>query len=306
MSAYAIGLDYNLNIGVETTYGTFASSMQAIGGDVISFDPLFDQEEMLVTPVTNRNEAQDAYHGKAVYGYDLEFLIRDFEFLVWAMGAEGAVTGTDPYTHPLTLANKLPSLSLEAIPESDVGESWKFTGGKINDLTIKAVVGEHVTATMNVLTKKPTPEASPSAVETLNSSTLFKFSGMTITVNSESYEDAAESIEFALANNLEQKHGLSSVDVQQIVEGRRALLVTLDARVVDQTLLKLLTSGTEFASAFIFTNSASHKATFTCATCKVFTAEHTVGENALKDNITIRVIGDWTAETIDSIADYLS
>lgn len=304
--SYAIGLDYNFNIGQETVaYGTLSTVMKAPFGDVLSFSPIMDQEEMMVSPTTSQNEAQDAYHGKAVYGYDLEVLIRDFEFLAWVMGAEGVVTGSDPYTHPLTLANKLPSLSLEAIPESDYGSSLVFTGGKVNDATIKAVVGEHVTADLNVLTKKPTVDASPSSVETLNSSELFKFSGMTITVNSESYEDAAESIEIAVSRNCEQKHGLSSEDVQAIAEGRRSVLITLDARVTDPTLLNLLLGGTEFAVTLVFTDTVDHKATLTFPTCKVFSAEHTVGENALKDNIPIRVIGDWTATVIDSISDYL-
>lgn len=300
------GLDYNVNIGVETTYGVFASSLKAPPGDLLEFLPIFNEEEIAISPISSQNEFQGVDRGKALYGYDLEFVLRDFEFLAWCMGTEGTVTGTDPYTHPLSLASSLPSLSLEAIPVSGYGSSFVYTGGKVTSMTLKAVTGEKVIVSLKVLTKKPTIDGSPSSVETLNTSTSIKFSGLTITVDGNSYADAVESIELNVDRNCEQKYGLSSIDVQEIKEGRRSALITIDVRISDPTLLNLLINGTEFATTLIFQDTATHKGTFTFSKCEVFNVDQTVGENALKENLQIRVVGDWTAETIDSIADYLA
>ena len=307
VNSYRLGLDYNLNIGLETTYGTFATTLKAFPGDVISFSPILGSSEELIGPIRSQNEADKALHGPEEYGFSVEFTVRDFEFLHWIMGEEGAVTGSDPYTHPLELKDKIPFLSVEAIPEDDYGSSFKFLGCKANTLTLKAAVGGAVIATMDFIAREVEIDETPASAAAENTSNIIEFhdvgsSGFTL--NSITYGDVVELIDLAINRNLVRRYGLASPLLESLVEGKRSAIITADIRPSDETLVKLLIDKTDFAAEIELTDSASHKATFTFTHCKVFGVEQTVGEEALLENIPIRVIGDWTAETIDSIATY--
>ena len=148
-------------LGAETTYGTAVA--RTVSRPVRSVALQTNLEQTAVPDLYSGTAATSRRHHKArttsggsvsmVLAYDAMGLI-----LKSALGA-AATTGTGPYTHTYTLANALPSLTIDVIRgNSTNGEI--FEGCIINTLTLSGSPGDVVTCDLDIIAETSAARSS--------------------------------------------------------------------------------------------------------------------------------------------------
>lgn len=167
--------------GYETTFGTETSSYGPMPGRVLSFTPQLKRELEPIQDLSSIYEYADAIHGKHAYGFSIEMRIANWKFIYWLMGGH-SVAGTNPYTHSLSNANPLPSISSEFVVDSDF--AIKYFGSKLNTVTLTAVAGETIKAKMDFLAKTGSIDTTPGTPSSPTDAPYHAKHDSTLTINS--------------------------------------------------------------------------------------------------------------------------
>lgn len=269
------------------------------------------ENEMLnLQTLESRNEAELLFHGKESFPFEVKGAIQSWEFMYWFMGGLGTETGTDPYTHPLTLANSIPSLSKEFV-YGDGDFSLKFIGSKIDTFDLSFVAGEIPQVTLTGFALEGDVDTTPGTPSQQSTTPYEWHQTSTIDINSVSYlstqSAVCERAQYQGANNLANDYGLDSRKPSEINEGSgRNLSATYDIRVNDETIHNLRANYTDFAISHVITRAENDTFTFTIGNAKTNKPEPSSegGGGAFKYTLPTKVIGNWTATAVDSKSTY--
>jgi len=128
------------------------------------------------------------------------------QLLVAAIGTD-AVTGSGPYTHALSQANTLKSLTVE----KNIGgrQSLQFAGAKVNKLSIKAPAGnEPVQVSADMIAQSVAILTSPTAISITNEMP-FVFAEATLTLFSHARAEVTNS-DINIENGIKETYTYSS------------------------------------------------------------------------------------------------
>ena len=290
--------------GYESTYGTEAASYQPMPGRVSSFQPTLKRELEAITDLSSIYEYEDAIHGKHAYGFSMEMRIANWRFLYWLMGGY-SVSGAGPYTHSLSNSNPLPSISAEFVVDSDF--SIKYLGAKLNSLKLSGVAGETIKASLDFLAKGVILDATPGSPTSPTDSPFHAKHDSVLTINALdmlSGNHRVERWEYQFENSLEADHNVGSNAPASITSGTRKAMASFDIRALDETFLNLLENETEFAISHTIQRGSNDNLAFTISKAKVEDIGYGPQRNVQITSLQARILGAWTAQAIDSIANY--
>jgi len=295
-------------LGKETTPGTEASTIATKLGLIqnISSKTGFDMIE------GNTSFSQDrryATAGKKIANWDVDFIVQNFQFLYYILGTH-AVTGTGPYTHTLSQANKLPSYSAELI-DDDLGVSLKMLGSKADSLDLKCTAGEEISASMGWKAMDHTKEVTPQSAAEIDTDPWVFDQVSVFSLDSVSKVDVATDISVKYNRNVDPRTTVGSKTPRFVKEGKRPWELTIEQYQDDVELYDLVANETAFATQLKFVKNASNdEATLTFNQCRVFDPGYGFGgDDALKESFSVIPYAKSgqtlvTVSVIDSIADY--
>lgn len=293
----------------ESTAGTENSTYLAYPLRITSLKAAPENEMLNLQTLESRNEAELLFHGKETFPFEVKGAIQSWEFMYWFMGAV-STTGTDPYTHALTLANSIPSLSKEFV-YGDGDFSLKFLGSKIDTFDLSFVTGEIPQVTLTGFALEGEVVTSPGTPSQQSTTPYEWHQTSTLDINSVSYlsgqSAVCERAQYQGANNIASDYGLDSRLPSEINEGSgRNLAATYDIRVNDETIHELRDNYTDFAISHIITRDTNDTFTFTISNAKTNKPEPASegGGGAFKYTLPAKVISDWTATAVDSKSTY--
>lgn len=192
----------------EVTFGTAvaATTYLPMTGNTMEADPgLFFPPVMLGT----RDKQVFPLYGEAKFAGAVEgplFPSNAIELLVAAIGTD-AITGSGPYTHAISQANALASLTVE----KNLGsfQSLQFAGCRVSKLSVKAPVGnEPVSITADMMAQSAAILTSPTAISVTNE-LPFVFAEASLTLGSHARADVT-SVTLDIDNGLKETYTYSA------------------------------------------------------------------------------------------------
>jgi hypothetical protein len=296
-----------IQVGEENVPGTEAASYKQWPGIIKSVKILINKQELLLSDISTQEEAYMALHGKAEYGWEIEFNIQNFMWLYWIMGTDVV---TETYTHTMALNNLLPSLSIEMVQLLGETDSYSilFTGSKCEEATMNFVYGETPTVVLKGKSLLGAISDTPGSPAKLTTIVYEWHQSTTFTVNAVDYKAKVERASYTFKRTVTAGGSLSSQDPSELSEGLRGLVATYDLKPEDESLLALIVDETDFVIAHVIERTAStDNLTLGIPNGKTFNFNRkSAGDSSgvRVETVPVRAIGGYTAIAIDSIALY--
>lgn len=305
--------------GKETTYGTSVTATKQDKISSESFKPVYNKvDEGLATG--GRGAGLKATMGIGVEGGFSTLMRPDMAYwLKYALGVEDVDAGTEGYVHTFTAIESSESAhlpSFTAYVDRKVGK-FKYTGCKVNSLTLSAAAGDYLKLDANINGKK---EETAVSLASLTPSALraFKFAQGKVYKGTYNSTDGFEGTELAditsvnleINNNLDaQVQTTATGDYYKEAEvGTREItmsaemIYTADAETVRSALYKsddTCAVKLEFISNEMITSEEPYRLTIIlpCVQCSDATA-NMGGLDTLKMSATFNVVDSLSEELI--------
>ena len=170
--------------------------------------------------------------------------------------ALGSVNTTDngdgTYTHTVTPANELPSMTIEAGIEGL--EIYQIVGAVLDSLTLEAESGEYVSVSGDYIAKDTSVIGSFSGSGSL-SALPFEWSGVSVKIDGSDVTQNIGKVTIEIKNNVEGINVVGSDTIGAIGAGTFEPTITLEVVVPNSTLLGVI--GVEKTIEITFTRSAN-------------------------------------------------
>ena len=293
-----------VQVGEEATPGTEVASYDSWPGRITSFSITPGNEEIMIADIGTRDEADVLLHGKENFPWEIEFAIQNWKWLYWSMGGI-ADSGTNPYTHALSLANSLPSLSIEAV--LGAGDfSIKMLGSKVDTFDLSFVAGEVPKVRLSGFSRSGLVDTTPGNPSQLSTIPIQYHQTSTLTINGVSNKSKCERAQYQYKNNIAPEYGLASLAPAEILEGARGMVANFTLRVIDETQIMLRENYTDFALSHVITRAVNDTMTFTIGSAKTMKPSKSTpgGGGAFKLTLPCKVQGTWSASAVDAISVY--
>lgn len=207
------GVHSYLLYGKETTYASAVSRNLHLGL-VTSVKPTINSQMQpnrgLSGTTTGGREVFSFTPGTLDVGLTVDWKVTRWHFLEYAMGT---ATGSAPIVY--TRANLPPSMTLATNIDnpgsSSTDQEVTYAGCVWDSVSIKATVGEPVTASASIKASTPVIDTTLSSAVALPSENVFNFSGVTIQLpNGSDLANIVESVEINIKNNYSMLYGVGS------------------------------------------------------------------------------------------------
>ena len=244
------GVGSFLLYGAETTFGTAAGTIDQQFGLVSSFTPNLNNNIIkargFVGSTSGGRDVAQFVGGKFEQGFSVELTPLNWDWLQYVLGSRsGAGTVASPYVH--TGANSLTSLTVSHnLDNVTTDREELYLGSMINSVTIKAAVGEPVTATIEFVGADLDKDSTIQSNVAITDVIPYTFAGGSIEIpNASAIPNVIDSVEITITNNVNIVYGIGSRVGQSKVEGARDYSVKFTVNYIDDTLIDLfLGSGT--------------------------------------------------------------
>lgn len=215
-----IALQSYVALGKESTFGTYASATTAIAALSCSFRTDIESQRLetfgLTRDFTHRVQLNKVVGGTLEqYCHPQESVL----LLATALGGGIATTAnTNASTHSLSAGNfdtSPASLSFNVRKGGDIGHTWRYEGGRINQLTLAAAVGEPVKLTAEVIFQDST-QVSDNIAGNLSISSVapfiytqgnFKYSNNETNAANSTNSERIQEFELTINNNFDADAG---------------------------------------------------------------------------------------------------
>jgi len=311
-----IGLNSYIALFKETTYGTFPATAETGASTLEALNIGFATEvvsQKLDQISGTRGYTKRVQLDKNVTGTLEQYLHPEESILMVADALGGGISTssvTGAYQHVISAGNFDTSpISLSFQVRKGDTHHWQYTGGRVNNLTIAANVGELVKCSYEMVFKDST-QAGSDISSSLSISSVLPFTYVQGTYEYAATEGSLTStvaeyingFELAINNNLISDSGvraLGSNVLQTLAPTRREVTLTITQRFDTTTAWNRFVEATQGAARLIFEGasiSAEHNYKCTLVMPKLFlnSPEPTIGapSDILMSEITFDVLVD--------------
>jgi hypothetical protein len=293
------GIDSYLIYGAESTYGTAATPTLSFGALVQDVNPSMKNNIKKFRGFTDgSNNGRDVSHvigGTFEVSFSANIIPLSWGWLEYVLGAvSGAGTVASPYAY--VAANLPVGLTVSSNINNDTTDrESKYLGCVINQVVLKAAVGEAVTASIDFLAGDMAKDSTIASNVALPSLEPFSFVGGTIEIpNASAISNIIDSVEITITNSAEIKYGFSRTTAARNFKARDYSL-KFTVKYLDETLVEkfLGASGAPIATtpaadatvAIRFQNAANHYVDFIFSNGYIedFAEGHTLNEMITED-----------------------
>ena len=262
MAVGKTGLGAGIKVGKESTYGTAVTT--TVSRPVRSVALQTNLVQQAVPDLYSGNSAVSRRHHKVetnsggsvsmTAAYDALGI-----FFEAAMGSSATSGGSDPYTHTYTLANALPSLTVDVV-RGNSARGEKFEGVKINTLTMASAPGEAMTIDLDMIAETSQTRGTPATLSITEKPLILASNAGQFTFNSVSYD--LLSFRVVLNNNLERRPTLGSLTTAEPIRaGETTVSMEIEIASVaspgeNDTLLSAQLDDTNGDATITFTSGA--------------------------------------------------
>lgn len=237
------GVSSYLLYGAETTFGSAATVDQNFGL-VTSFSPSLNNNVIksrgFVGSSSGGRDIAQLTGGKFEAGFSVELTPLYWDWLQYIIGSRtGSGTVGSPYVY--SGSNTLTSLTVSNCLDNDTTDREEsYLGSMINSITIKAAVGEPVTATMEFLSADLDKDSTLPSNVAIVDELPYTFTGGSIEIpNASAIPNIIDSVEITITNNTSIIYGLGSRVGQSKIEGARDYSIKFTVNYLDETLIDL-------------------------------------------------------------------
>jgi len=279
-----VGLQSYVALGKESTFGTYASATSAIEAISCSFRTDISSVK-LDTFGPNRGFMKRVQTDKVVGGTLEKYAHANEDVLLWAVALGGSFTFTSVTSaglFSLTAGNfdTAPASLSFNVRKGDT-HTWRYSGGRINNLTVAATVGEPVRLTAEFMFKDSTQQSDniasslsiSSAAPFIYTDGVFRYANTEANAATTTSEERIQSFELSINNNLEAGRELGSDVLRVLPAKRREISFTITQRFDTTTSYTRFIQATQGAVELKFTGdaiTAEHNYEMTIRLPKVF------------------------------------
>lgn len=289
-----LGFNTFLKVGRESTYGTSVSRtvtfpVRSFGlAETVTWSP-----RETLDGIVNRAKSKSSVNvGGPV---DLLVTYAGFGILWYALLGANSTSGpvSGKYTHALTLAKALPSLTCEAVHDSDMGEV--FPGCMVTKGTIKVEPGKNVSATFDFIGRSsdgPASAGTPS--HTTSRDLVVSFAEGEITWDGSTFETT--SCEVTVDHKLQRRavNGAYTT-AKPNRSGPIDILVKIEVAWESNALQEAYRAGTSSNLQVLFTNDDGDELTILLHNAYIEAFSRPIQSHGLvKQTITFRAMADAT------------
>jgi len=242
------GADSYLLYGVETTYGTAASTIDQHIGLVQNTTPKINrniQENVGLKGTTTGGQETAKYTlGVADTGLPVEFNAFNWDIMQYVLGARtGTGSSGDPYIY--TRDNQVSSLTFASNIENDTTDrDFQVLGAKVGTMTIRAAVGEPVSVTSDWLSGKILKDTTNTTPVALPTNEIMNFTGADLEIpDAASITNIIDSIEIVINRGTELFPGVGSDTARNALFKKFELRINFTVKYLDETLIELVMGG---------------------------------------------------------------
>ena len=244
MAEIRAGVETFVLWGIEATFGTEAVTIDKQFGFLQTFTQnirrnLLEYRAFKGSDGGGRSPAA-LLPGKFDFTLTTDFKPVSFEFLELVLGSvSGAGTAGDPFIY--TPVADQPSFTVADNYDTTTDSSRKMLGCKINSCTIRAVVAETASVTLDILGGDMTKGAVLESNVTLGTVDPFNFSQGDVEIpDTTPITNIIDSFELVITNNVELLHGVGNLTAQNSLAKARDFKVNLTLKYFDDTFMDLL------------------------------------------------------------------
>lgn len=178
--------------------------------------------------------------GRFDFTVTADFKPTNFDFLELVLGSvSGVGTSGDPFIY-VAVASQ-PSFTISDNYDTTLDSSRKMLGCKINSATIRAVVGETASVTLDILGGDMSKSGSLTTNVNLPTVDPFNFTQGDVELpDSTPIDNIIDSFEVVITNNIELLHGVGNITAQNSLGKARDFKVNLTLKYFDDTFMDLM------------------------------------------------------------------
>ena len=238
------GVSSYLLYGAETTFGVAAGTIASNFGLVQSFSPSMNNTLIkargFVGSTSGGRDIAQIVGGKFESSFSVDLIPLNWDWLQYVIGTRaGTGTVADPFIY--TGSNTLTSLTVSnCLNNATTDREELYLGCMVNSCTIKASVGEAVTATLDFVNADLDKDATITANVALTDVLPYTFAGGSIEIpNASAIPNIIDSVEITVTNNTSLIYGVGSRVGQSKAEGAREYSIKFTVNYLDETLIDL-------------------------------------------------------------------
>ncbi|MEE9446236.1 MAG: phage tail tube protein [Cocleimonas sp.] len=290
--------------GEESDKGVENASYQPYPIRISSFSAAPENEMLNFSAIETRNLNDELFHGKESFPWEVKGALQNWTWLYWAMGGLNT-SGSDPYTHALTIANTLPALSQEFV-YGNGDFSIKLLGSEVDAFDLTFISGEVPEVTLSGFALSGSIDETPGTPAQLATVPFEYHQTSTLTIDSVAYKALCERAQYQYKNNLQAGYGLSSRAPTEIIPGSQELVSSYVLRPADEDLFDLRNDYADFAISHVITRAVNDTLTITIPNAKTGKPNTTSpgGGGPWKQALPVKIKGTWSASAEDSVALY--
>lgn len=236
------GVDSFTLFGVESTYGTKASTINKHLGLVTSFNAKHNKnvKEHKGFVGADGGGQETVKFTTGIYEGDVtaKFTPLEWSWMEYVLGsASGSGTNADPYLY--TRANNPSGLSFVHEKNNDTTDSsGEFLGCRFESVTINGATGDEVNVSAELKALKFTKDTTLESNANLPSGEVFHFAGTTVELpDGSTLSHIFESAEIQIVRNAKRKYGFGNYVAQNMKYGAINYKFNLGVTYLDDTFL---------------------------------------------------------------------
>lgn len=140
---YYIGQREQISWGEESTYGTAVTPTEVVGKDAEFLNPQMSQNwQPIMSAGRDNREIETQELGAKTIRFQLRFIATTWEFLKYTTHGNVSTSGSNPYTHTLSLSSTVKSFTLERAKRGNPNHVETYTGCVFTSVTINFQSGD--------------------------------------------------------------------------------------------------------------------------------------------------------------------